>query len=174
MSLNGNKALYQPWNEEEFQADPIVRSMSSYERWMYRALLQASFVCSSRPYLPDNDHLLWRLAGCDNKAVWDEHKRTVRAMFTKFSLDGQKLLKQKRVEMDWNRETEYRRKLSERNRDKANKRWHSGSIPEQCPSNAAGMPDDATELNRTELNSTEQNGTEHSPLSLEQFAEKVL
>jgi hypothetical protein len=173
MSLNGHKALYQPWNEEEFQADAIVRSMTNLERWMYRALLQQAFVCSTRPYLPDNDNLLWRLAGCDSKVDWDKCKRTVRSMFVKFSPDGQKLLKQKRVEMDWIRENEYRRKLSEKNRDNANKRWNKDRMPQGCEPDATGMPNDATELNCTEQNRTVPNGTER-PLTLSQFADKVL
>lgn len=171
MSLNGHKALYQPWNEDEFQADAIVRTMNCYERWMYRTLLNTAFVHSTRPYLPDNDNLLWRLAGCDSKEIWDQHKKIVRSMFVKFSLDGQKLLKQKRLEMDWNRENEYRRKLSEKNRENVNKRWARNRIQGGYQPNTTGIPNDTTELNCTEQNGTVPNGTELSP-TFEQLADK--
>src|SRR5579863_7039208 len=44
-----SKPMYQPWNEEEFQADVFVRGMTWLQRHLYRALLQASFFHGTRP-----------------------------------------------------------------------------------------------------------------------------
>src|SRR4051812_28422530 len=121
MSLNRKKPLYQPWNDEEFRSDESVQEMNEIERWMYMSLLHAAFFCATRPYLPDNNAKLWRLAGCDGQKTWDKHKAKVLKMFQKFTSEEEKLLCQKRLEMDWNREMEYREKLSKNQRDKANK-----------------------------------------------------
>lgn len=100
---DNSKALYQPWREEAFRADEYVQALAPIERWMLRALLQAAFACSQRPYLPDNDARLWVLAGCDSREQWDQHSSAVRSLFTPIELDGQKLLSQKKLLEDWDR-----------------------------------------------------------------------
>lgn len=97
------KALYQPWSEEAFQADIYVRHMTSVQRWMYRTLCQAAFYCSERPYLPDNDAVLWMLAGCETLQQWLESGGPVRAMFIPVEIDGVRLLSRKRLTDDWTR-----------------------------------------------------------------------
>lgn len=159
MSLNGHKPLYQPWNEDEFMSSPAVNSMNWLQRLFYRSLLQKSFFCPTRPYLPDDDNELWQLAGCENKRQWVANKKRILLNFTKLYKSGRNLLKHNRVELDWDREIEYRTKLSEKQRDKANTRWEKERMPRQSRGNAVAMPHDATELNRTEqteLNRTEQ------------------
>lgn len=166
MSMTG-KALYQPWNDEEFMADYDVQAMKDTERWMYRSLLQASFFCSTRPYLPNDDAKLWRLAGCDSLLKWNRNKVQVLKKFEAISKDGQKLLFQKRVERDWERESKYRDKLSSAQRDRANKRWGKDKVekmPTALPGHSHGIPENATEL---ELNGTELNCTELNPASPE-------
>jgi hypothetical protein len=54
------KPSYMPWNEDAFWGDMGVRAMTALQRWMYRTLLQASFFCATRPYLPNNDNHLNR------------------------------------------------------------------------------------------------------------------
>ena len=61
------KPDYQPWNEEEFQADVFVRGMNWMQKHFYRALLQAAFFHSTRPYLPADDEVLWVLAGAESQ-----------------------------------------------------------------------------------------------------------
>lgn len=98
-----SKPKYQLWNEEEFLGDLYVRAMTPLQRWMYRTLLQASFFHSTRPYLPDDDNLLWMLAGCENKQQWLNNMDPVRAMFTPLEEAGVRLIGQKRVVSDWER-----------------------------------------------------------------------
>lgn len=95
-----NKPKFQPWNEEEFQADIYVRGMTALQRWMYRTLLQATFFDTHRPYLPVDDELLWILAGCESQEQWDENKAKVLRRFT--AVDGRPdLMQNKRVVSDW-------------------------------------------------------------------------
>lgn len=96
------KPDYIPWNEDEFYADINVRGLSTIQKWMYRTLLQNAFFCPSRPYLPDNDDMLWILAGCESKQQWDENKEAIRKIFFSVRKDGKKLLAQKRLLSDWN------------------------------------------------------------------------
>jgi uncharacterized protein YdaU (DUF1376 family) len=110
------KPLYQPWSEEEFRADVYVYAMTPVQRWMYRTLLQAAFFCSTRPNLPNDDSMLWMLAGCESRKQWEENKEVVRAMFTPIEHDGVALLGQKRVLADWGRLEEKRQAYSEAGR----------------------------------------------------------
>lgn len=98
-----SKALYQPWNEDGFSADLIVRSMSPVQRWIYRTLLQHAFVCSDRPRLPNDDRFLWRMAGCENKEQWISNKDVILEMFDSVTIEGKELLSQQRLEDDWTR-----------------------------------------------------------------------
>jgi len=95
------KASYQPWSEEEFQADLDVQQLSPLEKWMYRTLLQQAWVASSRPRLPDDDAVLWKLAGCQDQDQWETYKTAVRAMFQAVEIDGVALLERKRLNHDW-------------------------------------------------------------------------
>ena len=105
---DNSKALYQPWREEAFRADEYVQALAPIERWMLRALLQAAFVCSQRPYLPDDDARLCVLAGCESRDQWDQHSANVRLLFTPIELDGHKLLSHKKLVEDWDRMSKVR------------------------------------------------------------------
>lgn len=107
------KPLYQPWNEEHFMADERVQVMSKYAVWIYRTLLGRAFFCSTRPYLPDDDNLLWSLAGCESKDQWLKYRPEVVPMFKPTTRRGQKLLCQKRVLRDWNALRDLRKAKSE-------------------------------------------------------------
>jgi len=56
------KPSYMPWNEDAFWGDMGVRAMTALQCWIYRTLLQTSFFCATRPYLPNNNNQLWVLA----------------------------------------------------------------------------------------------------------------
>lgn len=110
--MENKKPLYQPWNEEEFQSDVFVRGMTALQRWMYRSLLQASFFHTTRPFLPNDDRILWVLAGCENRQQWLDNKSEILERFT--AVDGQpNLLENKRVTADWNKLRDFRDKMSE-------------------------------------------------------------
>jgi hypothetical protein len=113
MSQN-KKPLYQPWNEEEFQADVYVRGMTPAQKWMYRTLLQASFFHTTRPYLPIDDEVLWVLAGCESPEQWEANKARVLKRFDQVDIDGTLLLENKRVTADWIKLLEFREEQSER------------------------------------------------------------
>lgn len=126
MNLN-RKPSYQPWNEEEFQADVFVRGMTHVQRWMYRTLLQASFFHTTRPYLPVDDKMLWILAGCENRQQWEENKAEVLERFTPVEIEGVSLLENKRVTSDWDKLKVYRGEQSEKGRNRA-------AVSERLPS----------------------------------------
>ena len=164
MSLNRHKALYQPWNEEEFNGDFLVQQMNQMEKWMYRSLLQAAFFCATRPYLPDDDKQLWRLAGCDDAKTWGKHKAKVLKMFQKFREGDLKLLCQKRIQIDWNREQERREVLSKKGLKGAEAKKSkvaaatAPATPElqhKISTNKQTEQTDRTEPNRTEQDETD-------------------
>ena len=101
MESNG-KPNYQPWNEEEFQADVFVRGMTWLQRHLYRSLLQAAFFHSTRPYLPNDDEVLWVLAGAESQDMWEQNKTKILKRFSVPDHDAN-LLESKRVTSDWNR-----------------------------------------------------------------------
>lgn len=107
-----SKPLYQPWNEEEFQADVFVRGMTWLQRHLYRALLQASFFHSTRPYLPNDDDVLWVLAGAESPEMWEQNKTKILKRFH-IVAEQPNLLENSRVTADWNRLIEAREKKSE-------------------------------------------------------------
>jgi hypothetical protein len=96
-----NKPIYQPWSEEDFSADVDVQVLTPMQRWMYRTLLQKAFVCSTRPFPPDDDSILWKLAGCPSIAFWNQHKGPVREMFFPRDIDGVQVLFRQRLADDW-------------------------------------------------------------------------
>ena len=97
MLQDSNKSLYQPWRHKDFKSDVFVQAMEPVARWMYLTLLHEAFDYSTRPYLPDDDNVLWLLAGCESKKQWSRYKDAIRDMFTPLTLDGKKLLSQKRA-----------------------------------------------------------------------------
>lgn len=100
---------YQFWHEGEFWSDEYVsRGMTYMQRHLYRALLQAAFHCSTRPYLPNDDDKLWLLADAGTKENWTQNRD---AILVKFELleDG-KLLSHKRLMRDWTKLLEYHNK----------------------------------------------------------------
>jgi uncharacterized protein YdaU (DUF1376 family) len=109
--MENSKPLYQPWNDEEFWADPWVRQvMNRLQRMMYKNLLNQTFFCSTRPYLPDDDDELWLLADCESKEEWLDNKEVVLKRF--HSENGR--LANKRVLDDWARVVEKRAELHEK------------------------------------------------------------
>ncbi len=97
---DNRKPDYQPWNEEEFQADVFVRGMNWMQKHFYRALLQAAFFHSTRPYLPADDEVLWVLAGAESQEQWEQNKSKVIKRFT--AVEGHsELIENRRVTADW-------------------------------------------------------------------------
>jgi len=158
--MYNKKPLNQPWNEEEFLSDVRVRGLTYVQRWMYRTLLQAAFFHSTRPYLPNDDRILWVLAGCESLEQWRANKEEILELFT-LSNDS-KLLGNKRVIEDWQRLEESREKMAELGRKSA----------------AVKRTFNARSTSKRESNSKSERESEvkvsDSPLSLEQFADKVL
>jgi hypothetical protein len=116
--MYSDKPAYQPWNEEEFISDYQVRGMTPVQRWIYRTLLQAAFFHKTRPYLPNDDGVLWILAGCESMEQWKENKTAVLKCFTVAKHDST-LLAQKRVTADWNHLEETRARMAELGRRSA-------------------------------------------------------
>lgn len=106
------KPLYLPWNEDEFQADLNVRVMTPVQKWIYKSLLLSAFFHSTRPFLPNDDNLLWILAGCESKNQWLENKDVV---LQKFSINesNQNLLQNNRLLKDWEKLMGIRERMSE-------------------------------------------------------------
>ena len=118
-----DKPLYQPWNEDDFSGDLLVSAMTPVQRWMYRTLLQRAFFHSTRPDLPNDSEMLWRLAGCESRKQWDENAPPVLAMFKKEDVGGSPMLYQKRLRSDWDKLMDIRDAYSERGTKGAQTRW---------------------------------------------------
>lgn len=136
MNLN-SKPSYQPWNEEEFSGDLLVSSMSHIQRWMYRTLLQKAFFYTTRPDLPTDEEILWRLAGCETRQQWEYNKGAVLGMFSSDERDGEEVLYQKRLRQDWDRITEKRETMSANGYKGAQSRWNQ---PEPARPMGRGLP----------------------------------
>jgi hypothetical protein len=161
------KALYQPWSEEVFQADMYVRYMTPVQRWMYRTLCQAAFACSERPYLPDNDAMLWMLAGCESAEQWAQNGAPVRAMFVPIEKEGIKLLSRKRLTEDWTRIQDALAAQREVSRlgglaSAAKRKSNHESTAGEPTVNQRSTNGEPKSTNVTELNGTERNGTEQN------------
>lgn len=158
--MYNKKPLYQPWNEEEFLSDVRVRGLTCVQRWMYRTLLQAAFFHSTRPYLPNDDRILWVLAGCESIEQWRANKEFVLELFT--PENESKLLGNKRVIEDWQRLEESREKMAELGRKSAAvKRTFNARSTSNSKRESKSERESEGKVN-------------DSPLSLQQFADKVL
>jgi hypothetical protein len=117
--LNGQEYVppYQFWFEREFWGDVHVsRGMTWMQRHLYRALLQAAFYCSTRPYLPTSDDELWILADAGTKENWLENKSAIMAKFQLTKLKGVEVWSHRRLMRDWIKLLEYSEKQSNRRR----------------------------------------------------------
>ncbi len=100
--LTDYKPAYIRWWEDDFWADRDVIAMTWLQRLLYRALLQAAFFCDTRPFLPDDDEKLWRLAGAKDLGTWRKNQEPILAKFTRFQDEaGMSLLRHKRLEEEW-------------------------------------------------------------------------
>lgn len=106
------KGKYQPWSHEEFMADKRVRRMAPTALKTYMMLLHEGFVCSTRPYLPDNDEELELMAFCKDREEWLSVRDEVRAMFKTDVVDGEPVLYNKRMLADWDNLLDIREKCS--------------------------------------------------------------
>lgn len=98
------KPPYMCWFEGDFWADRDVIKMTWLQRHFYRALLLAAFQCDTRPYLPDDDGRLWRLADARNAQAWKDNREAVLSKFTRLTDGrGRNVLANKRVLEEWRR-----------------------------------------------------------------------
>jgi hypothetical protein len=127
--LNGQEYQppYQFWHEADFWSDECVsRGMTFMQRHLYRALLQAAFYCSTRPYLPMSDDELWKLADAGSLENWIQSKDAILVKFQEKTLKGNvKVLSHKRLMRDWIKLIQGSEKQSNRRRGKTTKRGKS-------------------------------------------------
>jgi hypothetical protein len=150
--LNGQEYLppYQFWHEKDFWNDEHVsRGMNFTQRHRYRALLQSAFFCSTRPYLPDDDDLLWKLADAGTKQNWLENKEPILVKFQKIDKGGKTLLNHKRLMRDWIKLLENSEKQSARRRgksDEEDEEPHSAVEPTITDDQEDGIGGDESEV----------------------------
>ncbi len=133
-SFKRNGQEYQPpyqfWHESDFWADESVsRGMTWLQRHFYRALLQAAYYSSTRPYLPISDDELWILADAGAKETWIENKDAILVKFKEIEVKGVKVLSHKRLMRDWIKliegsETQSRRRKGKKTKAPARKELH--------------------------------------------------
>ena len=117
---------YQFWHECDFWADECVsRGMTFMQRHFYRALLQAAFYCSTRPYLPTSDDELWKLADAGTKDNWIQNKDAILVKFQSLTVRGAEVWSHKRLLRDWIKLLEGSEKQSNRRRGKKSKKGSS-------------------------------------------------
>lgn len=177
-----SKAIYQPWNHEEFCADLRVRRMTPSQRRGYVMLLHEAFFCSTRPYLPDDDDHLALMADCETEDEWGRNKATIRKMFEPFELNGLKLLRHRRVETDWDRLLKKRGVSSDTARNAAQARWEKERRLKEEQSDAArcsehasasdSMLGDAKEVSKQVSKGSEGKEVSENPNSIPDFEEQ--
>jgi hypothetical protein len=108
--------IYQCWWESNFEKDLTVLKMSWLQEHLYRRLIQKMFVCDTQPFLPDDNDVLWILAGAESKDMWMREKELILSKFDTFidEVSGKSLLRHRRVELDWNQINAEKREKSER------------------------------------------------------------
>lgn len=117
MEDNRPKVKYQPWKERDFEtAEAVKYDMTAIQRWMYRTLLQQAWVCPVRPYLPNDNTRLWRLAGCDSIEQWLESSGPILSCFSVGILGSEEVLIHPVLVNDWETALEKSGKMSERGR----------------------------------------------------------
>ena len=117
-----NKGKYQPWCHEEFMADRKVRRMSPTAVKTYMMLLHEAFFCSTRPHLPDDEEEIKLMAFCETDEEWLSVRDEVLGMFSKETVDGRRVLVNKRLVKDWKHLQEIREARSEAGKSSAAKR----------------------------------------------------
>src|SRR5260370_28746609 len=97
------KPEFIPWYEGAFQADRLVRRMTSHQRALYRNLLLDCYFGEYRPYLSAADEELWIIADADSLEDWLANKLTVLSHFHEVRYEhGEVLLVNNRVLEEWN------------------------------------------------------------------------
>ncbi len=135
MNYTGKRPIYQLWDEAGFTMDTLFLDWQS--QMMYRTLLQKAWYVSTRPDLPADDDSLARLLGCPIE-VWCRYSDTIRPLFTVETVNGNSVLRQKRLFADWSLIETARTKKS----DAANKRWEKESAAVQDKSEAKQREDE--------------------------------
>ncbi len=97
-------------------ADRKVRRMSPTAVKTYMMLLHEAYFCSTRPYLPDDEEDLYLMAYCENREEWASVREDVLGMFEPKTVNGVKVLSNKRLERDWEHLQEIREMRSEAGR----------------------------------------------------------
>lgn len=114
---------YQFWHEKEFWADEHVsRGMTFTQRHFYRALLQAAFYSSTRPYLPTSDDDLWILADAGTIDNWIENKPAIMLKFQLTKVKGVEVWSHKRLMRDWIKLLAHSKKQSKRRKKSSSER----------------------------------------------------
>jgi uncharacterized protein YdaU (DUF1376 family) len=139
---------YQFWHEPDFWSDECVsRGMTSTQRHFYRALLQAAYYSSTRPYLPNNDDELWILADTETKQNWLDNKAPILVKFQEIEVKGVKLLSHKRLLRDWIKLLEGSAMQSKRRKGKKSKKPASTDTKELYANDVdSGIEADESEL----------------------------
>lgn len=160
------------WYEDSFQADLRVRYMKPTQRHFYRALIIQSFYCDERPYLPDNDDMLWMLADANDKEHWMEHAPVVRSMFTPVAIDDVPLLSHGKILREWENTEEMYSGKSKRQKALEADQGRTQGAPKGTHSRTKVGHNRSEELTRTDQNrpetslpdptSTESRGAERS------------
>jgi uncharacterized protein YdaU (DUF1376 family) len=102
VSRNDFKPFWIRWDETAYLSDYAVRGMTPHQRLMYRNLVITSYYCATRPYLPDDDNLLWLMADADNLDQWIANRQAIMVKFTPVTgKDGERLLANNRVLEEW-------------------------------------------------------------------------
>jgi uncharacterized protein YdaU (DUF1376 family) len=102
MSRKDFKPFWIKWDETAHLSDYAVLRMTPHQRLMYRNLIITSYYCSSRPYLPDDDEVLWLMADADTLEHWKANRQAIMVKFTQFvDSNGKRLLSNKRVLEEW-------------------------------------------------------------------------
>jgi hypothetical protein len=146
------KPLFQPWNEEEFWADVHVQNMPRIAAHLYKALCNAAFFCSTRPYLPTSDEELCMHSRAESMEQWLQYKSVILKMFTRTNVKGKRLLKRERIVQDWEKLLAKRESFLERSKkaNEAKRKVTQGALKEPTRSLESPKRSEVREVKRSE------------------------
>lgn len=135
------------WDEQAFWADEAVRFMTPAQRGMYRTLLMSCYFGTFRPYAPDDDNKLWKLADAGSLSDWQNNKEPILSKFKALTLNGVAVLSNKKCLEEWDRQISWLDKSRMGGKKSAAMRRKTGENPPAPPKEQKETEQNSTKLN---------------------------
>jgi uncharacterized protein YdaU (DUF1376 family) len=121
------------WDEQAFWADETVRFMTPTQRGMYTRLLMSCYFGAFRPYVPNDDSKLWRMADAESLAHWQTNREPILSKFAEETVNGVAVLSNGRCLEEWSRQEAWLEKSKMGGKKSAAMRRRTGTNPPAPP-----------------------------------------